>query len=264
MERLNSKRLAIRMDRTLAIVVEAELVEVEDLTRIWRAPIRAAVEALANNRLSLTIPSPLLLVELQMCNMQLRQFNTRLLNRFTSSNLSVTNFNGRTNNEAIREVVEVDTKAEACTPHVPSSPVPITITKECSSRWVVCTVRINGDPTLIPKIRLTTRQNFASTSSKTPALMKANAALRTDRPNLERSSQCSNNKPILQGHIKIMETKVHTKTMAKMVIKNRPSKFLCKEITFLRAKITTMANNRSSSGNLTMVCYPTNSSRILL
>ena len=248
MERPNSKRSATHTDRTSAIAEEAELVEEEDITRTWLAAIRAAGEAIARHKSTLTSHNPKYLVELLMFNMELSQSNIRPPHRFISSNQLEVNTNGRTNKEEASEGAEADTKAEVLTHHVLINLVPTTTTKECSNRWAACTVRISGDPTSIPKTKPTTRQSFASTSCKMRAPMKENAASLTDRPNLERSSPCSSS---LRGHTKTMETKVHTKTMDQVATKSNQSKYPCRETTCLRTKITTTDSN-SSSGNQTM------------
>lgn len=251
MEKPNSKKVVTRTDRTLVIVEEAELVEVEDSTRTWLAATRAAEEATASRKSSLISSNPLPLVELLMCSMQLNQSNTRLLHRFFSSNQWEVSTSGKTNKEEVSEAVEVDTKAEVFIHHVLTNLVLITTTKECSNKWVECTVRISGDPTSIPKTRQTTKQNFANTSYKTRAPTKESVASLTDRPNLERSSPC-NSSLILRDSTKTTETKVLNKTMALTPTKNNRFKYLCKEITCLRTKITTTDSNISSSGNKTM------------
>jgi hypothetical protein len=145
----------------------------------------------------------------------------------------------------------VDTKAEAFIHHVLTNLVPTTTTKECSNKWAECTVRISGDPTSIPKTRQTTKQNFASTSYKTRAPTKESVASLMATPNLDRSSPC-NSSLILRDSTKTMEIKVHNKTMALTHTKSNRFKYLCKEITCLRTRITTTDSNISSSGNKTM------------
>jgi hypothetical protein len=177
---------------TLEVVAAADPVAEEDLTLTWPVATRVAEEATANLRLTETSPSQLSRLELQACNTVFLKFqrtqlsspcNSRALLEASSLLLGQTEVAPQ---EAVQEVI---TEEEAAFKDHLSSPVHKTtmakIKAWAASKWAECLMDSetmgSKDPSFIPSQRPTTKQSFASTTSRASAHMRESAASLTAR-----------------------------------------------------------------------------------